>query len=34
MVMIVAKTLGVKTVCTEHSHFTYSDLGVIGMNKL
>jgi len=32
--MVMAKAMGIKTVCTEHSHFTFSELGCIGLNKL
>lgn len=34
MVMIAAKSLGVKTIVTEHTHFGYSDIGCISMNKM
>jgi len=34
MVLLTAKMLGIKTVITEHSHFQYNDIGIIGHNKL
>ena len=34
MTMIVAKTLGVKTICTEHSHFVFNDIQSISLNKI
>lgn len=34
MVLILAKQMGIKTICTEHSHFVFNDLGVIPLNKL
>lgn len=34
MVIYTAKLLGLKTVKTEHSHFTYNEVGMIMFNKL
>jgi phosphatidylinositol glycan class A protein len=34
MVMIVAKSCGIKTVVTEHTHFVYNDIGCINLNKM
>ena len=34
MVMVIAKSLGLKTVITEHTHFTYNDIGCINLNKM
>lgn len=33
-VLTIAKTQGIKTVITEHSHFIYNDLGCIQFNKM
>lgn len=32
-VLITAKLLGIKTIVTEHTHFGYSDVGCINLNK-
>jgi phosphatidylinositol N-acetylglucosaminyltransferase subunit A len=34
MIMVLAKAMGIKTVCTEHSHFVFKDLDHIGLNKM
>lgn len=34
MVLVVAKSFGVKTVVTEHTHFIYNDIGCINLNKM
>lgn len=34
MITILAKSLGIKTIVTEHSHFAYHDVGLISMNKI
>mmetsp|Transcript_971 Transcript_971/g.1735 ORF Transcript_971/g.1735 Transcript_971/m.1735 type:complete len:408 (+) Transcript_971:591-1814(+) len=34
MCLTVANSMGLKTVATEHTHFTYSELGCINMNKM
>ena len=34
MVMVAAKSMGVKTIVTEHTHFGYNDIGCISFNKL
>jgi phosphatidylinositol N-acetylglucosaminyltransferase subunit A len=32
-VLLTAKLMGIKTVITEHTHFSYNDIGCINMNK-
>jgi len=34
MVLVAAKSYGIKTVFTEHAHFNYKDLGMIHVNKI
>ena len=34
MVLVVAKSMGLKTCMTEHSHFTYNELDFISLNKI
>ena len=34
MVLVIAKSLGIKTVVTEHTHFIYNDIGCINLNKM
>ena len=34
MVMVVAKSLGLKTIVTEHTHFEFNDVGCICLNKM